>query len=105
MTGDVWRRLAGEVRAASARARKAALNHMHPDESCVPVANIAELYKLRRLVDELIDAEIIRGRAHGVAFDLLGNSRQQAQQRHARAVRQRELTKGAARVRHSVNGS
>lgn len=105
MTGDVWRHLASEVRSASARARKAARNHMLVSEMDVPIANIAELYDLRRLVDELIDAEIIRGRELGASFDLLGTSRQQAQQRHARAVRQRELTNGVARVRHSVNGS
>lgn len=103
MTGDVWRQLAGEVRAASGRARKAARSHMYPDESNVPPANIAELYELRRLVDDLIDAEIIRGRELGVGFDLLGTSRQQAQQRHARAQRQRSLTKGRRPRTDSVN--
>lgn len=89
---DVWRRLAGEVRAASARARKDALSHMLSSESHAPTANVAGLYELRRLVDELIDDEIIRARELGACFDVLGTSRQQAQQRHARAVRQRSLT-------------
>jgi hypothetical protein len=59
---------------------------------------VRELYELRRLVDELIDSEIIRGRELGASWDLLGTSRQHAQQRAARArQRQQELTNRPSR--------
>lgn len=92
MTASVWQRLAAEVKQASARARRDAASRVMPDMYDQAVENIRELHELRALLDELIDSEIIRGRELGASFDLLGSSRQQAQQRHARAVRQRALT-------------
>jgi hypothetical protein len=44
------------------------------------------LYELRQAIDDAIDGEVIRGRAIGVQWDLLGTTRQQAQQRHNRAM-------------------
>lgn len=64
--------------------------------------NVRELYRLRALIDELINAEIIRGRELGAPWDLLGSSRQQAQQRAARArQRQQPLTNHAQQLRIS----
>ena len=104
-SATVWQRLTAEVRAASARVRKEQADyaagrtgmgffHDRDRDKSEAHRNVRELYELRRLVDELIDDEIIRGRELGASFDQLGSSRQQAQQRHARALRQRELTKG-----------
>lgn len=51
--------------------------------------SIRELRKLQQLIDELIDEEIVAGRAEGAPWSLLGTSKQQAQQQHARALTRR----------------
>ncbi len=86
--------LARRVRAASERIRRNGIDPLLDLEYREACDTVAELYKLRALVDELIDGEIIRGRELGAPWDLLGSSRQQAQQRATRARRrQRRLTK------------
>jgi hypothetical protein len=87
--------LARRVRAARERVRRNGVDSFFRDVEYREASDtVAELYKLRELVDELIDGEIIRGRELGASWDLLGSSRQQAQQRAARArQRKRRLTK------------
>jgi len=81
MAEDVWKRLTRRTRSASERAGQ------QPDEAGFRAgANIKELWKLRRVIDELIDAETIRGREQGAAWGMLGFSKQQAQQRHKAAL-------------------
>lgn len=95
MAEDVWKRLARRIKTASERAER------QPDYigGFRAGANIKELWKLQRLIDELIDAETIRGREQGADWAMLGTSKQQAQQRHKAALaRQRgqsSLTDGA----------
>lgn len=79
--------LARRVRDARERVRKNGIGRLLDLEYREAADNVRELYRLRDLVDELIDAEIIRGRELGAPWDLLGSSRQQAQQRAARARR------------------
>jgi hypothetical protein len=94
--------LARRVRAARERVRKNGVDSFFDVEYREACDTVAELYKLRDRVDELLDAEIIRGRELGAPWDLLGSSRQQAQQRAARArQRQRGLTNHAGDVRDS----
>ena len=102
MTADVWKRLAGRVKAAGDRSRRDAESGAVRLYDRAP-ENIRELWKLRRLIEELIDDEMIRGRELDAPWDLLGTSKQQAQQRHARAIRQRELTQRRTRGARSVN--
>ena len=94
-TGDVWQLLGRRIRAARKRIqldREYSVLYEPSDEAA---GNIRELYRLRALLDELIDAEIIRGRELGAPWDLLGSSKQQAQQRAARArQRQQRRTSG-----------
>lgn len=51
--------------------------------------NIEELYKLRGALDGLIDAEMVRGRDQGASWNMLGTSKQQAQQRYKRIMAQK----------------
>jgi hypothetical protein len=91
---DVWQLLGRRAGAARERVRKNGTDPLLDLEYREAADNVAELYKLRDLVDELIDGEIIRGRELGASWDLLGSSRQQAQQRAARArQRQQGLTR------------
>lgn len=102
MTKDVWQVLARRVKVAQDRARRHGGAVSLEYRSAVD--SVHELYELRRLVDRLIDDEIIRGRELGAPWELLGTSKQQAQQRHARAVvRQRALTNRRTQQRETVN--
>jgi hypothetical protein len=109
VSAGMWRRLAGELRSAStavekdvAKTKRGLIPDWWPRTEAA--SNVRELYRLRALVDELIDDEMIRAVELGVPFSDLGTSRQQAQQRHARAVRQRALTKCPMPVRNSSTG-
>jgi hypothetical protein len=94
--------LARRVRAARERVRRNGMDRLLELEYREAAGNVQELYALRDLVDDLIDGEIIRGRDLGAPWDLLGSSRQQAQQRATRArQRQRKLTNGADDMRDS----
>lgn len=91
---SAWQVLGRHVRAAKDRVRRDCTDPLLELPYSESVGNVRELYKLRGLIDELIDVEIIRGRQLGAPWDLLGSSRQQAQQRSARArERQQGLTK------------
>lgn len=79
---DVWKRLGRRTKAASERAERQADEH-----GFRAGVNIQELWKLRRLIDELVDAETIRGREQGAPWGTLGSSKQQAQQRHEAALK------------------
>lgn len=84
MADDVWKRLGRRVTSAKERAVR------QPDEHGWRAgASIRELTALRDLLDDLIDAEVIRGREQGAEWVLLGSSKQQAQQRYRRATRSR----------------
>jgi hypothetical protein len=94
MIPNVWRELITQAQAARDRVRKKAAAEDREwgsqfAQSSTVIGNVRELYQLRDLVDELIDHEIIRGKELGVSFDLLGSSRQQAQQRYKRAIARR----------------
>jgi hypothetical protein len=89
MSGDIWQRLEREVKAARTRVRNEVRTQYFESATREPTANVRELIELRRLVDELIDDETIRARELGASWDLLGSSRQQAQQRHKRALARR----------------
>jgi signal transduction histidine kinase len=98
---DTLQVLGRRVQAARARVRKDREDpFLFDSPSREAISNVAELYRLRDLVDELIDGEVIRGRELGAPWDLLGSSRQQAQQRAARALRrQQALTNHAHELR------
>jgi hypothetical protein len=94
MTTSPLQILARRVQAARERVRKNGAGQLLDLEYREAADNVRELYALRDLVDQLINREVIRGRELGAPWDLLGTSRQQAQQRAARArQRQRGLTK------------
>lgn len=80
--GSAWERLTRRVGVARERAEGVADN-----TGSRAGATIGELRRLRRLIDELIDDETVRGREQGAPWVILGSSRQQAQQRHAAAIR------------------
>lgn len=82
MSADVWKRLERRVKTARARAE------VIPDDEHGFRAsrNLDELRKLQGAIEDLIDAEIIRGREQGAPWGLLGTSKQQAQQRHRRVI-------------------
>jgi hypothetical protein len=108
VTASVWKQLAAEIDSSSAAVRN---DIAKTKRGFIPewwprteaASNVRELYRLRALAEELIDAEIIRARGLGVSFEDLGSSRQQAQQRHARALRQRALTKEPAGASSSTD--
>lgn len=88
-----WQIMGRRIRAARERIQRDRAESLLDPPYAEAAGNVRELYKLRALLDELIDAEIIRGRELGAPWDLLGSSRQQAQQRTARTQRrQRPLT-------------
>ena len=87
--GDVWASLSARLREIRSRARRDAVDHLAAGEREEVSANVSALYELRQAVDDAIDGEVIRGRAIGVQWDLLGTTRQQAQQRHKRAMDRR----------------
>jgi hypothetical protein len=86
---DVWAVLSARFRGLRSRARRDAVDHLAAGESNEVAANVSALYALRQAVDDAINDEVIRGRAIGVQWDLLGSTRQQAQQRHKRAMARR----------------
>ncbi len=84
MADDVWKRLDRGIKAARTRVNE------QPDEHGFRAShNIKEMTKLRWVIEDLIDAETIRGRDQGASWVLLGSSKQQAQQRYKRAVARR----------------
>ena len=89
MTGDAWQRLEREVKAARARVRNYVRRAYFEIDHREATHNVLELIELRRLVDDLIDEETIRARELGASWGQLGSSRQQAQQRHERAMARR----------------
>ena len=88
---DLWSALSATLRELRAAARWDARNHIAAGERNEVAANVRALYKLRQAVDDAIDAEVIRGREIGVQWDLLGTTKQQAQQRHRRGMARRGL--------------
>jgi hypothetical protein len=81
MSADTWQRLDRRVKTARARAEEA------PDEHGIRASrNLDELRKLQWSIEKLMDDEIIRGRDQGASWSMLGTSKQQAQQRHKRAL-------------------
>jgi hypothetical protein len=84
LVADVWASLSARLRELRSTARRDAAGR-----SGKVSANVRALYELRQAVDDAIDDEVIRGREIGVQWELLGSSRQQAQQRHRRAVGRR----------------
>ena len=93
---DVWSALSARFREIRAAARRDARDHLAAGEREEVAANVRALYTLRRAVDDAIDAEVIRGREMGVQWDLLGSTKQQAQQRHKRAMARRDITQDSA---------
>lgn len=93
----LWPRLQQEVQQSAARVRTMETRSiLGPSASSEAGRNIDELYRLQRVIDDLIDAEIIRGHKHGALWSNLGSSRQQAYQRYKRAIaRKQQLTKSA----------
>lgn len=75
-----------ERRAASA-ARKVA--DLTPDHGYRGGRTVEQLRKLRDLLDDLVEEEIVAARAAGAPWGQLGTSKQQAQQAHARALARR----------------
>jgi hypothetical protein len=92
---SLWRRLQQEVQQSADRVRTMETRSvLGPSARSEAGRNIDELYRLQRVIDDLIDAEIIRGHKHGAGWSNLGSSRQQAYQRHKRAMaRKQALTK------------
>jgi Mobilization protein NikA len=86
---DVWTVLSARFRGLRSRARRDAVDHLAAGPREEVSANVSALYELRQAVDDAIDDEVIRGRAIGVQWDLLGTTKQQAQQRHKRAMARR----------------
>jgi hypothetical protein len=86
---DAWAVLSARFRGLRSRARRDAVDHLAAGPGDEVSANVRALYELLQAVDDAIDDEVIRGRAIGVQWDLLGSTRQQAQQRHKRALARR----------------
>jgi len=93
---DVWAALSARFREIRTAARRDARDHIAAGEREEITANVRALYELRQAVDDAIDAEVIRGRGIGVQWDLLGTTRQQAQQRHKRAMARKAITQDCA---------
>jgi len=72
-----------ERRAATAAGKVADLT---PDHGFRGAETVRALRKLRVLIDELLDEDIVGARAAGAPWTQLGTSKQQAQQAHARAL-------------------
>lgn len=83
---QMWTALSARFKEFRSRAQRDAVGHLAPGPGDEVWANVRALYELRQAVDNAIDDEVIRGRAIGVQWDLLGSTRQQAQQRHKRAL-------------------
>ena len=92
IVSDVWAALGQKLRKLRTAAERDTRESMLRDETTAVAANVRALYALRQAVDDAIDAEVIRGRAIGVQWDLLGSTRQQAQQRHRRAMARKQVT-------------
>jgi hypothetical protein len=86
IVSDVWTSLGEKLRKLRRAAERDARDSVLPDERTAVSANVSALYELRQAVDDAIDDEVNRGRPIGVQWDLLGSTRQQAQQRHKRAT-------------------
>lgn len=86
MASEVWAALTARFRKLRLMAQRDAVDHLVAGPGDEVWANVRALYELRQAVDDAIDDEVIRGRAIGVQWDLLGSTRQQAQQRHKRAL-------------------
>jgi hypothetical protein len=87
---DVCAVLSARFQEIRAKARRAGRDDLLPERSSV-IANVRQLYELRQAVDDAIDAEVERAREMRVSFDLLGTTRQQAQQRHKRAMARKAI--------------
>ena len=88
MASDALRRLERRVATARERAEQVA-----DDEHGFRASrNIRELRELQAYISDQIDDEVIRGREQGAPWNLLGTSKQQAQQRHAAALARRSPT-------------
>ena len=99
---DVWQQLEREVKAARGRVRadiREAASWGMDFPTREPTGNVRELLALRRLVDDLIADETIRARELGAGWSSLGTSRQQAQQRHKRAMARRNGSIGVDEIR------
>lgn len=82
MTTDVLEILERRVKAA-----RRDLAKFGNDEFGLRAArNLTKLRDLRRLIDELIDEELVRGRAQGAPWSSLGTTKQAAQQRYQAAL-------------------
>ena len=95
IVSDVWTSLGEKLRKLLRAAERDARDSVLPDERTAVSANVSALYELRQAVDDAIDDEVNRGRPIGVQWDLLGSTRQQAQQRHKRATA-RNITRDRA---------
>jgi hypothetical protein len=93
---DAWTSLGEKLRKLRTAARRDVRDSLLPDESTAVAVNVRALYALRQAVDDAIDDEVIRGRAIGVQWDLLGSTRQQAQQRHRRAMARKRIAQESA---------
>jgi len=93
---DAWTSLGEKLRKLRTAAQRDVRNSMLSDESTAVAANVRALYAQRQAVDDAIGDEVIRGRAIGVQWDLLGSTRQQAQQRHKRAMVRKQITHDCA---------
>ena len=81
MATTIWKRLENRVKTARSRAEEA------PDRLGWQASrNLDELWKLQAAIERMIDEELIRGREQGASWAMLGTSKQQAQQRHRRAL-------------------
>jgi hypothetical protein len=96
IVSDVWAALGQTLRKLRTAAELDTRESVLPDESTAVAANVRALYALRQAVDDAIDGEVIRGRAIGVQWDLLGSTRQQAQQRHRRAMARKRIAQESA---------
>jgi hypothetical protein len=109
---DVWAALSARLREIRAAARRDARDHLAAGEREEATANVRALYELRQAVDDAIDAEVIRGRENGAQWDLLGTTKQQAQQRHRRAMARkgklrtnvRDTSTAVDEIRHGACG-
>jgi hypothetical protein len=93
---DPWAVLSVRFREIRSRARRDAVDHLAAGPREEVSANVRALYELRQAVDDAIDEEVIRGRAIGVQWDLLGSTRQQAQQRHRRVMARKRIAQESA---------
>jgi hypothetical protein len=92
---DAWAELLARFRVLRKESAREARDHIAAGPREEVAANVRALYELRQAIDDAIDAEVIRGREIGVQWDLLGSTRQQAQQRHKRALARRAATRSA----------